>query len=95
MPEQRNLPLDFVTIDGALQAVGLGIGAAEAHGIICGVLCVPAVEDGGWLEEIMRGNDPDEDPETCNALLLALYAATRDQLASEELEFQPLLPKES
>lgn len=97
-----NPPAVFDDVMQALSAVGSTVTAAEAHGCLCGALCarrsyLPAE----WLEEII--DDPDggatsgqESPPDLKAILGGelgtLYASSRLSLASDAMEFTPLLP---
>lgn len=72
-------------------------GAAEAHGILCGVLCAPEPpDDASWLQALL-GDVPPEDAlaAECRSLLLAARAQAASQLYSGEFSFQPLLPADS
>ncbi|MDD2760021.1 MAG: UPF0149 family protein [Methylomonas sp.] len=71
------------------------IGAAEAHGIAVGMLCVEVKADAGnWLHELFADEHalPDED----KSLLLNLFDRTRQLLdpETEEFAFDLFLPDE-
>lgn len=85
---------DYATLDQALADIAAGIGASEVHGIICGVLCVPDTDDTQWVEEIIEGADPEANSDSCSQLLLAIHESARDELASTDFEFEPMLPDE-
>lgn len=80
----------FEEVARALAAGASSVHAAEAHGCLCGALCVrrdyPAAE---WLDEIL----PDataaasDDPS-----FAALYGDSVGVLARADMEFEPLLP---
>ncbi|HXH01743.1 MAG TPA: UPF0149 family protein [Candidatus Competibacteraceae bacterium] len=78
----------------AVQRAAGGINAAEAHGLLCGMLCrQPTTDSATWLQQLQQ---------ECSAAaalerppLLELFAATCAQLADEELGFQLLLPADS
>ncbi|MFO1408273.1 MAG: UPF0149 family protein [Steroidobacteraceae bacterium] len=81
-------PADFDDVARALSAVGATVGAAEAHGCLCGALS--ARRDYGpadWLEEIVPDEAQPADPR-----LAALLEATVAALAGDEMTFEPLLP---
>jgi hypothetical protein len=97
-----NLPVVFDEVMQALSAVGSTVTAAEAHGCLCGALCarrsyLPAE----WMEEVIDIPD-EEDPSGVRSppdmksilggALGALYASSRLSLASDAMEFMPLLP---
>jgi hypothetical protein len=72
----------------ALAAAGSTVHAAEAHGALCGALCVRreyGLEE--WLDEIL----PDQAGRR-DGLLAELQATSVAALAGDQLEFQPLLP---
>lgn len=84
---------EFEDLDRALQRIDVEIGAAEAHGIVSGVLCIPSDEAPDWIEEITGSTEPgDVVGEECVASLFGLYAETQRQLTSSDCEFAPLLP---
>jgi uncharacterized protein YgfB (UPF0149 family) len=86
-------PVVFDDVARALAAAGSTVHAAEAHGCLCGALCVRreyALPD--WLEEIL----PDGTSETTvdDAPLAALHRRSTADLAGLDMEFEPLLPDE-
>jgi hypothetical protein len=78
----------------ALAHLKSGVGAAEAHGVLCGLLCARPdgpVED--WLEEIVDPPPPgDLLAESGHRLLRVLGGSTRRQLLSGDFAFGLLLP---
>ena len=86
--------LDYTALEHALADIGAGMGASEAHGIICGVLCGHDTDDTQWVDEIIEGADPDINPDSCSELLLAILESTREQLTSTDFGFEPMLPNE-
>jgi uncharacterized protein YgfB (UPF0149 family) len=79
---------DFASVSQALAAAGGTVGAAEAHGCLCGAAC--ARRDYGlaeWLDEIVPdGADVDR------AVLASLRAGSMDALGGDGMDFRPLLP---
>jgi uncharacterized protein YgfB (UPF0149 family) len=66
--------------------------AAEAHGTLAGSLCTaPSYRFEDWLLEILPEGRPR--PEHASTLR-ELYSSTREALAGEMLEFEPLLPED-
>jgi uncharacterized protein YgfB (UPF0149 family) len=69
------------------------LSAAEAHGMATGMLCINEKADSAyWLTELLHNVSPliDEDKN----LLVRLFEETRRLLASDEFEFDLLLPEE-
>ncbi len=83
-------PPAFPEVRDYLQAVDAESGAAEAHGLLCGMLCAHA-ETGPepWLEQVLG---PSHGPDTRPDVLDQVYRSTYDEFAGSELGFQPLLP---
>ncbi|MCR4301258.1 MAG: UPF0149 family protein [Sulfuricaulis sp.] len=77
-----------------LHEAGVPTGAAEAHGIITGVLCAPGGARFAW-EELVLGRDAgrDRDPQAAlSRQLAALHRSTYAHLNGVECDFSPLLP---
>lgn len=77
-----------------LQEAGAPVGAAEAHGIITGVLCVPGSARVAWRELVLGpGADNSHDaPAGLQQLLTTLQRSTQAHLSGLECDFTPLLP---
>jgi hypothetical protein len=89
----ENIP-DFPAYDEAarlLHEAGVPTGAAEAHGIITGVLCAPQGARVPW-EELVLGRGAGQPPAALAQLLAALHRATHAHLSGMECDFAPLLP---
>ena len=83
----------FSSLGDILARAGAACDAAEAHGTVCGVLCVSA--DGGdtWLKHILdQATGGKAQQEACRRELLALKDRTRKLLDDGTLEFEPFLP---
>lgn len=89
--------LSFAQIDAALERIGATTGAAESHGVLCGLLCTPSgVDETRWLKEILGGAEVDDAfREEYHAVLLSTYAETVRQWDAEDCVFSPLLPEDS
>jgi len=83
----------FARLDESLREVHADTGAAEAHGIMCGVLCAGAAPREDWMRQILHaGRRGEWDTGDGRHLLLAVYEETRRQLLSPGFEFHPLWP---
>jgi uncharacterized protein YgfB (UPF0149 family) len=88
--------MTYVDFDRSLQEAGSGVEAAEAHGCLCGALCVeqgfPAAE---WALEVL----PDDAVDSTAGPLLESLGSLRDEtlatLGGGDMDFQPLLPRDS
>lgn len=75
----------------------LPLGAAEAHGLLCGLLC-SRHEDAQkrWLDELLEEtSDGDLLVVECRGALDRLYRQTRSEIEDPGLGFRPLLPEDS
>jgi uncharacterized protein YgfB (UPF0149 family) len=82
--------LAFNEVAQALAAGGSSVHAAEAHGCLCGALCVRSgFGFGDWLDEILPDTLtlPDR-----HGPLADLYEQSAAVLAAPDMEFDPLLP---
>lgn len=84
----RHEALERLLADNRLSA-----GAAEAHGIYCGLVAAgaPAAE-ARWLAELLPEGDGGADLTEARAALADLAAATRARLAGAAMSIDPLLP---
>ncbi|MGC3980011.1 MAG: UPF0149 family protein [Steroidobacteraceae bacterium] len=87
--------ISFTQAEQALRTAGAGVTLAEAHGCLCGALCIlPQFSTQSWLQELLP--DPTEDslPTTAapDAALTQLYTETQLALQGDAMEFSPLLP---
>jgi len=89
-------------LDEQLASSELGPSAAEAHGILCAMLCtgeLRAVES--WIAKLLAGVDEanpstaDPSTEVCRRSLQDLAVHTRTGIAGPHLGFTPLLPEDS
>jgi len=97
---------DFYThyheLDERLAVSELGPSAAEAHGILCAMLCTgePRAAE-SWIAELLAGADEadrltaDLSTGACRRFLQDLAARTRAGIADPHLGFTPLLPEDS
>lgn len=84
----------FETVSDALRGLAAGIDAAEAHGVLCGMLSVNAATDFFvWL----KAADLELDASDALAMekarpLRTLWNASREQMQGSEMDLQLLLP---
>ncbi|TRW92180.1 UPF0149 family protein [Candidatus Methylobacter oryzae] len=68
-----------------------GLSAAQAHGMASGMLCANGqAQSAEWLTELFRDAAPVADED--KAVLVGLFEETRSLLASDDFEFDLLLP---
>jgi uncharacterized protein YgfB (UPF0149 family) len=66
--------------------------AAEAHGLLAGMLCMDAgIDYGQWLANLANPEEPAPQGRD-QAILLQLFEETRRQLDDFDFSFEPLLP---
>jgi hypothetical protein len=88
------IPPDYDTLDAALDAAGVPLNAAEAHGIMTGLLCTPPPHGMSGPQLVLHQAEH-TDPEGAaytESLLTALSDQTQTQLHDPEFGFEPLLP---
>ncbi len=86
----------FERLEDSLRAAGVAMGASEAHGLMCGVMCASRPASHDWLGEILLESDAgDVHAEECRELLLAGYSHTALDLRSKQFDFHPLLPDDA
>ena len=81
-------------LSAALAEVGAETSAAEAQGMLCGMLSTPAeVDQARWIAEVLANTEPKGEPaRTCLELLTELYDSTRRGFGDDDMSFTPLLP---
>jgi uncharacterized protein YgfB (UPF0149 family) len=81
----------FADVERALDAGTSAVHPAEAHGCLCGALCLrPDYSLADWLDEILP--DADEAAAAVDGPFAPLFAETAGVLAGPDMEFEPLLP---
>jgi yecA family protein len=81
-------------LEDALQAAGAECGAAESHGLVCGMVCAAgSAAKRGWLEHLLgEGNTLSAAARAAADMLATLYAATLLKLDDGDLDLALLLP---
>ncbi len=88
--------IDYRQLTERLSVSELTPSAAEAHGILCGLICAghPGAET-TWTEEILRGTESEDLlAQECRQSLHALAETTREEIEGPGLGFDPLLPND-
>jgi uncharacterized protein YgfB (UPF0149 family) len=96
MIENSPMP-DYSRLEGALNAIGLDLGASEIHGVICGLVCAGTSQTHiDWMTALFE-DWPQEDllAREAREMIGELYYASRDQIAKDDLTFTPFLPDDS
>jgi uncharacterized protein YgfB (UPF0149 family) len=83
-------PVDYDDVAQALRAAVSAVHPSEAHGCLCGALCLrPDYSRAEWLDELLPeagGEYAGDDP------LGSLFVASAGALARPDMEFEPILP---
>jgi len=90
---EQPLP-SYAELEAALERAAALVGAAESHGLLCGLVCGSGrAERTVWMDQVLADIEPDHPalPE-CRELLGALFTATVAQLNDSVLDFALLLP---
>jgi len=85
-----HLSMAFAEVAGAMAGRASAIHPAEAHGCLCGALCLrPDYSLPEWLDEIL----PDaENADGAGGVFATLFSDSAGALARPDMEFEPLLP---
>lgn len=85
--------LTYPDIEQLLAAHDADVGAAEAHGMAVGMLCLAqAIDSDIWLNELFQFPPQLSEPEL--QLLNALFQGTQAALSAEDFEFDLFLPSD-
>lgn len=89
--------IDYETIDTTLKAIGLQIPAAEAHGLVTGLICGDFDRSLSLMGRELLPDKQADNPEfrESKAELTQMHAVINEQLRDMELGFRLLLPAES
>lgn len=88
--------IDHNELNEALQRCGSNWNAAQAHGLLCGRLCVSAPEEASrWLEQVLDAVTAEGMRKECGDMLDTLYKGTWRQLVERQSEFTLLLPDDT
>jgi uncharacterized protein YgfB (UPF0149 family) len=83
-------PVDYDDVARALHAGASAVHPSEAHGCLCGALCLrPDYSRADWLDEILPEGGRERPGDDALELLFTLSAGA---LARPDMEFEPMLP---
>jgi uncharacterized protein YgfB (UPF0149 family) len=95
--QRSALAVDYQELDVRLTVSALSPSAAEAHGMLCAMLCsgAPDAEE-SWIAELLAGaDDADLATRECRHSLRDLATHTCEEIAGVPMCFTPLLPDET
>ncbi|NIP73444.1 MAG: UPF0149 family protein [Gammaproteobacteria bacterium] len=87
--------VEYDALASALQRAGAPAGAAESHGLLCGILCAGGeVDRGVWLTEVLGGPPDDAYSPARESVQLLDHVCERtlEQIHEGQMAFQLLLP---
>lgn len=88
-------PLSYDTISELFVGSGLSISAAELHGVVAGLACIPGDPGTEWIKELVNGLDEDAlSSEQAMCILIQLFMETQQQFNLSGFSFRPLLPSD-
>jgi len=82
-------------IQSALEGLDIAFDAAEAHGILCGAMCVRQAYDAkAWIADLAEDAGAPVSDRAPPEGLLAAHEETLDALRSLEFSFSPAIPED-
>lgn len=88
--------INYEEVEKALTSATADTSAAEAHGMLCGMLAVAGrAEINDWMNSVMGEGDPrNVAVKQAQALLMDMHHQTKAQMTSGEFDLQLLLPSD-
>lgn len=88
---------DYAVLETALETAGAECGAAESHGLLCGIICAAGKSDEAqWLEQVLgEENTLSAAAQVARGLLVSLYSRSLLQLNDTDLGLALLLPDDA
>jgi uncharacterized protein len=83
---------EYSEINDALNKTGATLPAAEAHGLMCGVICATRDENNPEWEKLVLGNKKNQ---AAKNILRQLYISSHSQISHFALEFTLVLPDDA
>jgi len=83
----------YAEVQAVLDGLGSAVGAAEAHGCLCGALCAhEGYTTPEWIAELIEAGTGGRLDDGSQRMLKELHLRTLRALQSQEFEFAPLVP---
>lgn len=87
------MKIDYDEVNAELGAVHAGMRASECHGFLCGYFCASnSIATESWKEHLLAGIDDAVNIEDCFDILVQLAKQVKQEVLSEEIAFELLLP---
>jgi len=87
------MKVDYDEVNAELGAVHAGVRASECHGFLCGYFCTKnTVVVDLWRDNLLTGIDDTVNVDDCVEILTQLANQVREEILSEEISFELLLP---
>ena len=84
---------DITLLDNMLISIDAMMGAAEAHGALCGMLCARGVVDRAkWIAHVLGEQHPGGEQEAITQQLAQMHRATQEQINDAVGDFHLLIP---
>ncbi len=85
---------DISQLDDLLFSVEAAMGACEAHGALCGMLCAQgATEASQWLLQVLgEHEDSSRDLQEAGKQLLQVHRITVEQMNTHDIDFELMIP---
>ena len=87
--------MTYAEVQAVLDGLGSAVGAAEAHGCLCGALCArEGYTTPEWIAELIAEGTSGRVDGLSQRMLQELHQETLEALRSQDFEFAPLVPDE-
>ncbi len=87
--------MTYAEVQAVLEGLGSAVGAAEAHGCLCGALCArEGYTTPEWIAELIAAGASGRVDGQSQRMLQELHRDTLEALRSQDFEFAPLVPDE-
>ncbi len=85
--------MTYAQVQAVLDGLGSAVGAAEAHGCLCGALCArEGYTTPEWIAELIDAATSGRIDDRSQRMLQEFHEATLQALRSQNFEFSPLVP---